>query len=238
MRYLVLTFCILSAVTARSEPPPTPAPKVVEDDLPRPDRALTDGEIALLRPVFGDGIEYADVRVIDASFPLQPPGGYMTPRGRLYAPGPLWEPDFSTVDPDLRAIFVHEMTHVWQFANGMDLVVQGVVDYTRNRGNYRKSYAYELVAGRDLTEYGMEQQASIVEDYYRTAIEHDGPVQLTNRVSQGPALPDRAAPPKSGAKDLSPSERDALYAAVLKNLLGNPRYARPTPVVSRPSAAK
>jgi hypothetical protein len=238
MRYVVLTLCILTAVTARSAPPPTPAPKVVEDDLPRPDRALTDGEVALLQPIFGDGIEYAHVRVIDASFPLQPAGGYMTPRGQLYAPGPLWQPDFSTVDADLRAVFVHEMTHVWQFANGMDLVIQGVVDYTRSGGNYKRTYAYELVAGRDLTDYRMEQQAAIVEDYYRTAIEHDEPQQLTNLVSQGPALPDRAAPPKGGAKDLSTSERDALYAAVLKNLLGNPRYARPTVVVRRQGAAK
>lgn len=183
-------------------PPPVPAEQIAE-----PNRALTGGEVALLRPIFRDGIDYAKVRVIDNSFPLQPENVYMTPRGHVYAPGRLFRKDFSDADAYIRAVFVHEMTHVWQHANGMDLVGQSVVEFTKHRGAYEKAYPYELAQDRDLVDYGMEQQASIVEDYYLITVVKDHPHRMTNR-------------------ELTTPQRDALYASVLKNFLGNARYAQ------------
>lgn len=179
----------------------------MDPELALPNRALTSGEVAMLRPLFKDSIDYTRVRVIDNSFPLQPENVYMTPRGHIYAPGPLFENDFSRARSSLREVFVHEITHVWQYENGMDLVGAGTVEFIKNRGNYEKAYPYELAAGRDLTEYGMEQQASIVEDYFSLTVERGYPHRMTN-------------------KGLSTAERDALYAAVLKNFLANARYAR------------
>jgi hypothetical protein len=174
-----------------------------------PNRPLTAGEIAMLQPIFRDGIDYARVRVIDNTFPLQPENVYMTPRGHVYAPGRLWREDFSARELRAveRAVFVHEMTHVWQHANGMDLIGQGFVEFTKHRGDYERAYPYELERGRDLVEYGMEQQASIVEDYYLVRYDRDVPHRMTN---QG----------------ITDAERDALYAAVLGNFMGNARYAR------------
>ena len=179
------------------------------EDLAVPNRPLTIGEIAMLKPIFRDGIDYARVRVINNSFPLQPQNVYMTPRGHVYAPGTLWLDDFSagSLHGIRRAVFVHEMTHVWQYANGMDLISEGVVEFTKHRGNYEQAYPYELEAGRDLVDYGMEQQASIVEDYYLITIDRDEPHRMTNR-------------------GVSASQRDALFANVMKNLFANPRYAR------------
>lgn len=179
----------------------------MDPELALPNRALTAGEIAMLKPLFRDGIDYTRVRVIDNSFPLQPENVYMTPRGHIYAPGSLFQQDFSATRGGLREVFVHEMTHVWQFENGMDLIGAGAVEFIKNRGNYEKAYAYELASGRDLTEYGMEQQASIVEDYFSLTVEHGYAHRMTN---QG----------------IGNAERDALYAAVLKNFLANARYAR------------
>ncbi|MBL9020107.1 MAG: hypothetical protein JNL83_38330 [Myxococcales bacterium] len=179
----------------------------LDPELALPNRALTSGEVALLRPLFEDSIDYTRVRVIDNSFPLQPENVYMTPRGHIYAPGPLFQADFSAARSSLREVFVHEMTHVWQYENGMDLVGAASVEFIKNRGSYEKAYPYELVAGRDLTEYGMEQQASIVEDYFALTALRGSAHRMTN-------------------KGLSPAERDALYAAVLKNFLANARYAR------------
>jgi hypothetical protein len=190
--------------------PATPAPAAAEppaEELAVPNRALTAGEIALLQPIFRDGIEYATIRVINNSFPLQPENVYMTPRGHVYAPGRLFREDFSTASPYVRGIFVHEITHVWQHANGMDLVEQGVVEFAKYGGNYEKAYPYELAAGRDLVDYGMEQQASIVEDYYLITTANDEPHRMTN-------------------KHVSRVDRDALYASVLKNFLGNAKYAK------------
>lgn len=184
-------------------PKPTPA-----EDIPEPNRPLTAGERAMLRPIFRDGIDYDKVRVIHASFPFQQRGVYMTPRGHVYAPDDLFREDFSarTLRGVERAVFVHEMTHVWQFANGMDLIGQGVVEFTKYRGQYEKAYPYVLEKGRDLVEYGMEQQASIVEDYYLINVDHDVPHRMVNH-------------------GISTTERDELYGAVLQRFFANARYA-------------
>jgi hypothetical protein len=215
--WLALAACDRSAPTP-AQPVAGPAPTVVPADSARaqivvdaevllqPNRPLTAGEIALLEPIFKDSIDYRAVRIINNSFPLQRDNVYMTPRGHVYAPGKLWQDDFSLA-VDVRGVFVHEMTHVWQFANGMDLIGQGVVEFTKYHGDYEKAYPYELDAARDLTEYGMEQQASIVEDYFLITNEHAEPRRLTNR-------------------GLTGRQRDSLYAAVLKQLVTSPRYAR------------
>lgn len=192
-------------------PAPTPAPALVPptpaEEIAAPNRPLTPGEVELLRPIFRDGIDYAKVHVINNSFPLQPQNVYMTPRGHVYAPGDLWQSDFSTLRGGHRAVFVHEMTHVWQYANGMDLVGQGVIELTKFRGQYEKAYPYELANDRDLVDYGMEQQASIIEDYFVITVDKSGPQRMTNR-------------------GVTAAQRDELYAAVLKKFFENARYAR------------
>ncbi len=198
-----------AAVVAR--PPPdagVPAPP----QEPPPGRALTAGEIAMARPFFGDAIDYTRVRVVaDRYFALHPAGVYMTPNGNIYAPGSLYEPDFSSTEVYLprRAIFIHEMTHVWQHQSGINLIVGGVIEFLRQGGDYGRAYPYRLVAGRDLLDYGIEQQASIVEDQARIRL--------------------GLAPASLVERGLRPGERDVLYAAVLSRLLANPGYARLLP---------
>lgn len=197
----------VTATTGRSVADAAPSEQPVEalDELAQPNRPLTAGEMSLLEPIFRDGIDYTRVRVINNSFPLQPANVYMTPRGHVYAPGELWQDDFS-VASHARAVFVHEVTHVWQHANGMDLIGQGVIEFTKHRGDYEKAYPYELERGRDLLDYGMEQQASIVEDFYLIRAGRE-PRRITNR-------------------GLTPQERDALYAAVLAQFIASARYAK------------
>jgi len=173
--------------------------------VPEPNRPLTTGEIAMLEPIFKDSLDYKAVRVINNAFPFQPENVYMTPRGHVYAPGALWEDDFSR--GRRRAVFVHEMAHVWQYVNGLDLIGQSLIEFTKSRGDYEKAYAYELDAARDLTDYGIEQQASIVEDYFMVTREHAEPLRVENR-------------------GLSRQQRDTLYREVLRQLIANPRYAR------------
>lgn len=196
----------LPAGSATPLVPAAAAPARNAEVIPEPNRPLTAGEIAMLEPIFKDSLDYKAVRVINNSFPFQPENVYMTPRGHVYAPGSLWQDDFSRGGLN-RAVFVHEMTHVWQYANGMDLIGQSLVEFTQSHGDYEKAYAYELDAARDLTDYGMEQQASIVEDYFMITSDLAEPLRIKNR-------------------GLSHEQRAALYAAVLKQLIANPRYAR------------
>ena len=54
---------------------------------------------------------------------------------------------------------MHELTHVWQHQNGM---------WVRTRGLFSNfaDYNYSLDSKKKLSDYGMEQQASIVADYF------------------------------------------------------------------------
>lgn len=56
-------------------------------------------------------------------------------------------------------MFIHELTHVWQHQNGM---------WVRTRGLFSNlvDYNYSLDRKKKLSDYGMEQQASIVADYF------------------------------------------------------------------------
>ncbi|HTM23176.1 MAG TPA: hypothetical protein VL172_21795 [Kofleriaceae bacterium] len=205
-----------AAAEPEAPPPPPPPPDAsvptAEPAAPPPGRALTEGEIALVRPFFGDAIDYAKVRVIpERYFLLQPADVYMTPNGSIYAPGTLFEADFAaaSVDPALRAVFVHEMTHVWQYQSGVNLIVGGVVEFLRRGGRYDQAYPYHLAAGLDLLDYGIEQQASIVEDQVRI---HAG---LSTR--------------QLAADGLSERERDKRYAAILRRLYADPGYAHSLP---------
>lgn len=208
----------VAPVAAKVLPCPV-APRDPGEDIavPEPNRALTAGERALLQPIFRNAIDYDKVRVIDSSFPFQPEGVYMTPRGNVYAPGRLYRDDFARSPWD-RSVFVHEMGHVWQFGNGMDLIGQGIVEFTSTRGNYQDAYPYTLDDKLDLTDYGMEQQASIIEDYFIIHVLKEAPRFLKNRVSE--------------------AVRDQLYAAVLKKFLADACYLRPKAPATAPAAPR
>jgi hypothetical protein len=174
----------------------------------RPGRALTDGELAILRPIFGASIDYTVVRILDDKFtPHQPQYTYMTPESSVYAPGVLWRDDFS-VDPDpyYRAVFVHELAHVWQYQNGMDMVAAGFAAFASVQGEYQRAYPYTLTPTSDLLDFGMEQQASILEDWYLVRVHGYAPTKMQNQVAA--------------------DERDALFAAVLARFIADPAYAR------------
>ena len=68
-----------------------------------------------------------------------------------------WSDDFSLENINLRALFVHELTHVWQTQNGLFLPLL--------RHPFCR-YDYVLKPGKPLYRYGIEQQAKIVEHAY------------------------------------------------------------------------
>lgn len=174
-----------------------------------PHRGLTAGEKAMLFPIFRDGIDYDAIQIIHAAHPFQPSDAYMAPRGHIYAPGHLFRDDWAApeVSAVSRAELVHEMTHVWQFANGYDILVEGVEQLLATRGSYDRAYRYNLEWGRDLTDYNIEQQAAILEDYYRIRYEGLHPVELGNQ-------------------NMSIDQRERMYDAVLAEFFHDARYAR------------
>lgn len=126
------------------------------------ERALTFGEIVLARPLYGNTIFYDNVKVhCDSYFPfgLQDPGYAMAPNGELWFRKERYLADFSRGNDESQHTFIHEMAHVWQHQKGMWTrlrgLVSGVADYT-----------YRLDGMKLLNHYSMEQQASIIADYW------------------------------------------------------------------------
>jgi len=122
------------------------------------ERALTPGETALVRSVFGDAIDCARVRIRRRRwFPFQPRRVTMAPMGHLHfhPRGSSYCDDFSQAGAHLQGHFIHEMTHVWQ-------VQKHGLWYLILRRPFSRRYDYSLKPGWPLEKYGIEQQAEIV----------------------------------------------------------------------------
>ncbi len=124
-------------------------------------RALTPGERAIAASVFGGALAVEETSIRRAKWWLfQPAWITMAPDGHIWCHpnGDVWCDDFSQRPLWARALFVHELTHVWQYQSGINLILR--------RPPFAR-YRYQLTPGKPFAAYGIEQQASIVEDAYR-----------------------------------------------------------------------
>ncbi|WP_294395094.1 vgr related protein [uncultured Sphingomonas sp.] len=111
----------------------------------------------MARDMFGTALDLDPVRVHRrAWWPFQPRNVVMAPDGHIWfhPDGGLWRDDYAVAPLRLQALFVHELTHVWQHQRGLFLPL---------RRHPFCRYAYRLKDGRMLRRYGIEQQAMIVE---------------------------------------------------------------------------
>ncbi|MEO6433235.1 MAG: vgr related protein [Sphingomicrobium sp.] len=149
-----------------------------KDDHPRfaerQVRGLTDGEVTLIRSVFGEAIDTARVRLIRGKFwPLHLRRSAMAPMGSIYfhPDGGGWSEDFAAEPLGTQGFFIHEMTHVWQSQKG------GRFYLPLMRHPFCR-YDYRLRPGRLFDQYGVEQQAEIVRHVFlaeRGAIQAQSP---------------------------------------------------------------
>ena len=132
-----------------------------ERKLTHRERGLSAGERDIAAGVFGSALDLDAVHLRRAKwFMFQPAWVTMAPDGDIWfhPNGGLWCEDFAATVLPWRALFVHELTHVWQHQSGINLVLS-----RRPFAPYR----YRLQPGKPLTAYGIEQQAMIVEHCYR-----------------------------------------------------------------------
>ena len=121
-------------------------------------RPLTESEIALARTMFGDAVDYREVKLADHKFwPLQSAKWVMAPMGHIhFHPRHRdWCGDFAASSIDAQSLFIHEMTHVWQSQT------KGRLYLLFMRHPFCR-YRYSVVAGRRFDDYGLEQQAEII----------------------------------------------------------------------------
>ena len=124
-------------------------------------RILTTREISLAQELYSYSIRYNQVWVHHGSylpFSMQDKNTAMTPNGEIWFETNVYRDDFSAGTVDLNHLFLHEMMHVWQYQKGMMVRTRGLFSWAVN-------YSYDLNR-KKLSDYGMEQQASIVSDYW------------------------------------------------------------------------
>lgn len=131
-------------------------------------RPLTTSEISLAKLIFSSSINYQKVKVHEGKYtPLQPSNSGMTPNGEIFVHG-SYRKDYSLTSDELKAFFIHEMVHVYQYQlKILDPIGSAISSSIKNGFNYIKAYDYKLEPNKDLLDYDIEQQAQIIEDYYR-----------------------------------------------------------------------
>jgi len=129
-------------------------------------RLLTIDEIEILKPVFKNTLRYGAINCDVNKYDLGGEENSITPAGRAYFSRKIYCDDFSKKDADAQWVFVHEMTHVWQWQHGRYPVYEAAGLKIKYKGDYKKAYPYDLMPGKELSDYNMEQQAAIVADYW------------------------------------------------------------------------
>jgi hypothetical protein len=120
-------------------------------------RRLTAGEQALASEWFGAGLDPLRVRIF--AVPLWN-RAFVAGPGLMVWPARTARADFSAAETPLRtqAVFVHELTHVWQAQNGISLLLAKI-----KAGDSDASYAYDLSGSPEFARMNIEQQAMVVE---------------------------------------------------------------------------
>lgn len=139
------------------------------------DRDLSNAERALARRVFGDSLPFDRIRVTSLKGFGNHPFVMPTTEGAiLINMGPEAFDDLAgdvdSADGKPGQTFIHELVHVWQiehdpFVTGW--VTSGVLTQLKVFGTKPYNYDYPNSSGRRWRQFGIEQQAELVEEWYQ-----------------------------------------------------------------------
>lgn len=118
-------------------------------------RRLTPGERALAAEMFGAGLDAGRVWLL--ALPMWNRAFVAGSRLMVWPARTVWR-DFSRAPLRTQAVFVHELTHVWQAQNGVRLILAKL-----KAGDRAAAYAYDLAGEPDFSALNIEQQAMVVE---------------------------------------------------------------------------
>ncbi|HVS03556.1 MAG TPA: DUF4157 domain-containing protein [Thermoanaerobaculia bacterium] len=133
--------------------------------LEAPGRKLSGDEIAMLRDVYGDSIDYDSVRIKEGKTGVFGASGRPFTHGNtIYVPQ-SWLNDHP--DPaERRQLLVHEMAHVWQNQHGgTDYMTEALGAQWFGDGY---NFAKGLVAGERWGDLNPEQQAELLEKAFES----------------------------------------------------------------------
>jgi len=124
-------------------------------------RPLTAGEGDLAHEVFGDALALERVRIVGSPLPRAFVPGRWFRRDWIVWPRRRLPHDIAAAPVRVQATFIHELVHVWQAQQGVNLLLAKL-----KAGDDRAAYVYPMdhCQWRHLN---IEQQASAVEHAFR-----------------------------------------------------------------------
>ncbi|KQY75182.1 hypothetical protein [Brevundimonas sp. Root1423] len=127
-------------------------------------RELTVGERALAEEAFGDALIYDTVRILSSPKPFDRAfvAGRWFGREWIVWPGRFLPADMASSPLKQQATFIHELTHVWQAQQGVNLLTGKL-----KAGDRPSSYEYPVGMNCGWADLNIEQQAMVVEHRFR-----------------------------------------------------------------------
>ena len=131
-------------------------------------RKLTDAEIDWLQTIFADSVDYSSVHIYKVQIPSFLPHNAISFGGNIYFPADYYCEDFSITSEHFKHWIVHEMTHVWQSQNGFPVLYAGILLFITGGYLNKRAYSYKkaILRGKDFSQLNMEQQASLLSDFF------------------------------------------------------------------------
>jgi len=127
-------------------------------------RPLTPGETRLAHEAFGDALRTGTIRILPAPWPFNRafvPGRWFG-REWIVWPDKALPADIGAAPLKLQATLVHELTHVWQAQQGVNLLTGKL-----RAGDQPASYEYPVGMDCSWGDLNIEQQAMVVEHRFR-----------------------------------------------------------------------
>ncbi|MDO9586295.1 MAG: hypothetical protein Q7J13_00015 [Brevundimonas sp.] len=127
-------------------------------------RGLTPGERRLAVEAFDDALALDGIRFLPAPWPFDRafvPGRWFG-QDWIVWPGRTLPPDLAAATLRLQAVLVHELTHVWQAQQGVNLLTGKL-----RAGDRPAAYEYPVGLDCGWEALNIEQQAMVVEHRFR-----------------------------------------------------------------------
>ncbi len=121
-------------------------------------RRLTQGERKFLSEVYGNKINYSEVKIYSRKFfsPIQPDNFAMSPNGNIYFPKKFYKDDFSKADIYAQAWLVHEVMHIYQYKKENQwMTLKGFLLGLERIFGFNP-YKYKIDFSKNIFNYNME----------------------------------------------------------------------------------